>query len=56
MSAVYQRIMGVIEREVQSRNLSDFKNGEMSMTLWACAKYRYPSTVANAPSPLTPHP
>ena len=31
-------ILDMMRDEVQARNLTVFKNGELSMTLWACAK------------------
>jgi hypothetical protein len=31
------------ELQLQARNLSEFKTGELSMIMWACAKYRHPS-------------
>ena len=42
-------IMREVEAQLRSRNLSDFKTGELSMMLWACAKYQYEGTDA------TPH-
>jgi hypothetical protein len=37
------RILTREEVQLQARNLSEFKTGELSMIMWACAKYRHPS-------------